>query len=123
MSETVDANNAKAKTKEDFTMRRTLALVLLLALLTAAKAAPKGHPDYVPDERTAERVAEAILVAQYGEERVNAQLPLHAAGSYKDYWIVQGHVHEKEIPSKGGGFAVWINKHSGCIENVVDHMK
>jgi len=35
-----------------------------------------SHPDYVPDEKTAERIAEAVLVAQFGQERVNAQLPL-----------------------------------------------
>jgi hypothetical protein len=82
---------------------------------------PRLHPDYVPNEKTAERIAEAVLIAQYGEERVKAQLPLRANGSYGDKWIVQG--TEPGPPHTGGGIAVWINKHSGCIENVLEHMK
>jgi NTF2 fold immunity protein len=104
-------------------VRITIIFVLLLAALTPAANAQKGHTDYVPDQKTAARVAQAILSAKFGEERVNALLPLTVDGSNKDYWIVQGNSHETTIPSKGGGPAVWINKHSGCIVNVTDHMK
>jgi NTF2 fold immunity protein len=103
-------------------MRVTLALLLVLFMFTTAVSGEKEHKDYVPDQKTAVRVAEAILVAQYGEERVNAQLPLLADGSNKDFWIVQGSAHAA-VPSFGGGPAVWINKHSGCILGVVEHMK
>lgn len=105
-------------------MGRLVAVMLLLTMVAFGKDSgkPRPHPDYVPDQKTAERIAEAILVAQYGEERVNPQLPLHADGSDKDYWVVQGYVHESGIPKKGGGFAVWINKHSGSVK-VMEHMK
>jgi NTF2 fold immunity protein len=103
-------------------MRLTLALSLLLSLFIAAANGQREHRNYVPDQKTAARVAEAILVGQYGEERVHAQLPLVVDGANKDYWIVQGNPHEK-LPSFGGGIAVWINKHSGCIQGVVEHMK
>jgi hypothetical protein len=102
---------------------RFLTAILFLAPFATATGTVKAHRDYVPDEKTAARLAEAILVGQYGEERVKAQLPLHANGSNKAYWIVQGHAHQNGIPNKGGGFAVWINRHSGCIGNVVEHMK
>ncbi len=104
-------------------MSRPLAILLFLAPFVVATGTVKEHRDYVPDEKTAERLAEVILVGQYGEERVNAQLPLHADGSNKAYWIVQGYIRRDGIPDKGGGFAVWINKHSGCIGNVVEQMK
>jgi hypothetical protein len=102
-------------------MHRVCTIAILLAALTVAGETKKMHPDYVPDERTAERIAEAVLIGQYGEVRVKAQLPLRATNSYKDVWVVQ--VTEPGPPHKGGGMAVWINKHSGCIENVVDRMK
>lgn len=98
--------------------------VLLLSTLVAfgqGSGKPRPHPDYVPNEKTAERIAEAILIEQYGEDRVKAQLPLRAIGSYGSFWIVQG--DEPGPPHTGGGMAVWINKHSGCIENVLEHMK
>jgi NTF2 fold immunity protein len=104
-------------------MRITIIFLLLLATLTAAVNAQKEHTDYVPDQKTAARVAQAILSAKFGEERVNALLPLLVDGSNKDYWIVQGNSHEAVVPSKGGGPAVWINKHSGCILSVTEHMK
>jgi hypothetical protein len=79
------------------------------------------HRDYVPDEKTAVRIAEAVLIAYYGDERVNAQLPLRGSNSYGDVWIVQG--TEPGPPHKGGGMAVMINRRSGCIVNVMEHMK
>jgi NTF2 fold immunity protein len=103
-------------------MFRIWTTVLFLAgVLVASGQTPKKQRDYVPDEKTAVRIAEAVLVAQYGEERVNAQLPLHADGSNGDYWIVQGH-GPGPATSKGGGPAVWINKHTGCLK-VMEHMK
>lgn len=105
-------------------MRRLLVLVILIVSITAAQEARKEHPDYVPDQRTAERIAEAILVGQFGEKRISAQLPLLVDGSNKSYWIVQGRANGDEVPSfGGGGYAVWIDKHSGCIKMVVESMK
>jgi hypothetical protein len=104
-------------------MRRRLVVLLLLCPFTVATGTVKEHTDYVPDDKTAEQIAEAILVGQYGRDRVSAQLPLHADGSSARYWIVQGAFHDGGIPNKGGNFGVWINKHSGCITNVVEHMK
>jgi len=103
-------------------MHSALVVTLLLATLTVAANSQKEHADYVPDQKTAARVAEAILVARYGEESVKSQLPLLVDGSNKEYWIVQLNAHERGIPSKGGGPAVWVNKHSGCIK-ILDHMK
>src|ERR1700733_15359206 len=48
------------------------------------------HRDYVPDSKTAERIPEAVLIAQYGEERVKAQLPLVASMSGKDRCCIGG---------------------------------
>ncbi len=78
-------------------------ILLFLVPFAVVGGTVKEHRDYVPDKKTAERIAEVILVGQY--------------------WIVQGHIHQDGIPNKGGGFAVWINKHSGCIGKVVEHMK
>jgi hypothetical protein len=96
-------------------------VLFLAGAVVAAAQTSKKQSDYVPDEKTAVRIAEAVLVAKYGEERVNAQLPLYASGSNLDYWIVQLHGPEP-VPSKGGGPAVWINKHSGCLK-IMEHMK
>lgn len=104
-------------------MSRLLVLLLLVGSVTTAEENRKVHPDYVPDQRTAARIAEAILIGQYGEERVKAQLPLLVDSSNKRYWIVQGQTHRDEAPSFGGGYAVWIDKHSGCIAMVVESMK
>jgi hypothetical protein len=103
-------------------MRRAILLLLLLtaAFVSHAQTSVKTQ-DYVPDEKTAVRIAEAVLVARYGEESVNAQLPLHAIDNKADYWIVQGH-GPAPATSKGGGPAVWINKHSGCLK-ITDRMK
>lgn len=96
-------------------------VLFLTAAIVAAGQSLKTQRDYVPDERTAVRIAEAVLVSQYGEERVKTQLPLHADGSNGDYWIVQG--HGQEPPGrKGGGPAVWINKHTGCLK-IMEHLK
>jgi hypothetical protein len=100
-----------------------LVVLFLIASITTAQEARKRHPDYVPDERTASRIAEAILIGQYGQERVQAQLPLLVDGSNKQYWIVEGRNRSNEVPSFGGGYAVWIDKHSGCIRLVAEAMK
>jgi NTF2 fold immunity protein len=103
-------------------MRKGLIMAVSLLVLAVANAADKAHRDYVPDQQTAERIAEAVLIAHYGEERVNAGRPLLADGSNRDYWIVQVSGAKTGIPSKGGGPAVWINKYSGCLR-VMDYMK
>lgn len=106
-------------------MRTLLGVVLLLTMVAFGKDAGKTlpHPDYVPDEKTAERIAEAVLVGQFGQERVNAQLPLRAVSTSKDAWLVQGAVKDKEGRTQvGGAFGVWINKHTGCV-SVMERMK
>lgn len=104
-----------------FRIWTTVLLLFLAGVLVAAGQAPKKHRDYVPDEKTAVQIADAVFIAQFGEERVKAQLPLQASNSYGDVWIVWG--QEPGAPRKGGGMAVWINKHSGCIVNVLEHTK
>jgi hypothetical protein len=104
-------------------MRRLLAVILLFTVVafgkgSSGKALP--HPDYVPDEKTAERIAEVVLVAQFGQERVSAQLPLRAASTSKDLWLVQGTL--KGLHGPGGNFGVWVNKHSACV-SVIERMK
>ena len=72
-------------------------------------------PDYVPDSKTAMRIAEAVLDARYGEERVGAMLPLLVDSSNKTFWIVEG-AGRGEVTGKGGGIAVWINRHTGAVQ-------
>ena len=84
----------------------------------SAKALP--HPDYVPDEKTAVLIAEAVLIAQFGQDRVNAQLPLHVVSTSKEAWLVQGTLHELHGP--GGNFGVWVNKHTACV-TAIERMK
>jgi hypothetical protein len=102
-------------------VRIWVAVLFLAGAVVAMGQTPKKHRDYVPDEKTAVQIAEAVLIAQFGEERVKAQLPLHGSNSYRDVWIVGG--TEPGPPRKGGGMAVMINKHSGCIVSVMEHMK
>jgi hypothetical protein len=104
-------------------LRITGILTLLVSLLAVSSTVRREHQDYVPDEKTAVRIAEAVLVAQFGEDRMKAHLSLHADGSNRDYWIVEGSRPQGETPKFGGGPAVWINKHSGCIMNVIEHTK
>jgi NTF2 fold immunity protein len=103
-------------------MRWMWASILLLSTIAFSSDSRKEHRDYVPDEETARRIAEAALVAQYGEEQIKAQSPLLVDGSNKQYWIVQVSGGQDALPTKGGGPAVWINKHSGCLQ-VMEHMK
>ena len=103
-------------------MSRAFLILLLLPAFFVGRNVRREHGDYVPDQKTAGRIAEAVLIDQYGEERVRQQLPLHIDGSDKDLWMVQG-VPAGEEETTGGGFTVWINKHSGCIEIVTEHMK
>jgi hypothetical protein len=67
-------------------MFRTFATVLILAVALAASGqAPKGHGDYVPNEKTAVQIAEAVLIAQFGEERVKRSFhcgPVTAMGMF-----------------------------------------
>ena len=105
-------------------MPRLLGVVLLFTMVAFGKdSGTPPHPDYVPDAKTAERIAEAVLVAQFGQERANAQLPLHAASMSKDQWLAQGAVKDKEGRTQvGGNFGVWVNKHTGCV-SVIERMK
>jgi hypothetical protein len=105
--------------------QRVALLLLLVVTLTSAQAANardrRDKKDMVPDEKTAVKIAEAILTARFGENSVKVQLPLRGNNSYGEMWIVQG---TQSGPSHtGGGMAVRINKHSGCIVNVLEHMK
>jgi hypothetical protein len=102
-------------------MGRLCAVILLLSALGAGMEKKKNHADYVPDEKTAKRIGEAVLIARFGEARVQPLLPLLVA-SHEDFWIVQVSRSENGITT-GGGMAVWINKHSGCIVNLVKRMK
>jgi hypothetical protein len=72
--------------------------------------------DYVPDEKTAVSIAEAVLVGQYGEESINAQLPLHVEIDNKDRWLIQGRNRDREgrVQFKGA-IDVWIDRHTGCL--------
>jgi hypothetical protein len=103
-------------------MTKMLLLGILVVLIASSQNAGKKHLDYVPDKKTAERIAEAVLAGQYGEKRVSELLPLVVDGSDKRYWMVEGHIRKDE-GTFGGGYAVWIDKHSGCIELVTDSMK
>ncbi|HKO05569.1 MAG TPA: NTF2 fold immunity protein [Candidatus Acidoferrales bacterium] len=101
-----------------------MVLTLLLAIVAFAQKLPSAHPDYVPDETTAKKIAEAVMIGQYGEERVKAQLPLLVASRGKSKWVVQGRVVDKEgRPQVGGGFGVLLDKHNGCVLEVVENMK
>ncbi|QEE27996.1 hypothetical protein FTW19_08305 [Terriglobus albidus] len=105
-------------------MHRRFGLLLLSTMVAVGQntRTTLPHPDYVPDEKTAEHIAEAVLIAQFGQERVNAQLPLRARIG-KNAWLVQGMLKDKEgRPQVGGSFAVWINKHGGCL-TVIERMK
>ena len=105
-------------------MLRTVPVTLLLCCALIGRGQVHGeHRDYVPDETTAVRIAEAVLIGQFGQDRVNAMLPLHADGSNKKYWIVAGSRPHNEAPKFGGGLNVWIDKHSGCIVNVLEYSK
>ena len=95
-------------------------LLLTVAAFGQSSRKPRPHPDYVPNEKTAERIAEAVLVAQFGQERVNAQLPLVARSTDKDYWLVEGTI--RDIVATGGNFGVWVNKHTASVQ-VMEHMK
>jgi len=103
------------------------AAILLLGLfgvVLTGKNSGAVHPDYVPDERTATKIAEAVLIAQFGEDRVKAQLPLHAHTFRKGVWMVEGNVllDSQGNPQVGGNFGVWIKKYDGCL-SVIEHMK
>jgi hypothetical protein len=98
--------------------------LLVLTLVSFGQTCKKAaaHPDYVPDAKTAERIAEAVLVGQFGDDRVAAQLPLHAARMSNDVWLVEGAVKDKEgRPQVGGGFGVWVDRsdaHVSVMERV-----
>jgi hypothetical protein len=97
-------------------------VVLMLNTFTFGNDTHSDHRDYVPDKKTAERIAEAVLEAQFGEVQIKTQGPLLVDESNKDFWIVQVSGGKKAMPTPGGGPAVWINRHSGCMQ-VMAYMK
>jgi hypothetical protein len=103
-------------------MYRIGLVVCLFCSLAATEDLRHEGRDYVPDKKTAERIADAVLVAQFGEEQIKAQSPLLVDGSNKQFWIVQVSPAQNTSAVKGGGPAVWIDKHSGCLK-VMEHMK
>jgi NTF2 fold immunity protein len=106
-------------------MLKLLGVLLLLTMVAFGQNTGKvpPQPDYVPDSKTAERIAEAVLVAQFGQERLNAQLPLYTRSMSKDEWLVQGAIRDNQGRTQvGGAFGVWINKHTGCLK-VMERMK
>jgi len=118
----VAATRARKRMEKEFLIRGTYVVAILLLMLPVAGETQKARRDYVPDQKTAERIAEAVLIGQYGEERVSAERPLIVDGSNKEYWIVQGAPRENGMSGLGDGPAVWINKHTGCLK-VLEHMK
>ena len=104
-------------------MRRFFLFMILLLFAGWAQEVRTEHRDYVPDKRTAERIAEAVLVGQFGEKQTSAQLPLIVDGSNKRYWIVQGRPQTGQGLRFGDGYAVWIEKNSGCIRLVTESLK
>lgn len=106
-------------------MRRILGILLILTLVSFGQSHKKTaiHPDCVPDVKTAERIAEAVLVGQFGDDRVAAKLPLHSASMSTDVWLVEGSLKDKEGRTQvGGNFGVWANKHDGSV-SVMERMK
>jgi hypothetical protein len=113
-------------------MFKTMAAIMLLCNgLFVSEQVQTTHDNYVPDEKTAILIAEAVLVDQFGKERVSAQSPLHAE-SHEEYWLVQGafnqgvfnqkKINEENMLKWGGAFSVGVNKKTGCL-NVIEKMK
>jgi hypothetical protein len=103
-------------------MRKIFGVLLIVLLVSFGQAQKKAgpHPDYVPDAKTAQRIAEAVLIGQFGEQRVNGQMPLLAQSTSKDLWLVQGHL--KDIKGPGGNFGVWVIKHDASVK-IMERMK
>ena len=108
-------------------MRRTIVgaiFPVVLSVVGLAKGSSQSHPDYLPDEKTTARVAEAVLTGQFGEERVKAQLPLMVRKKDGNQWIIQGSVFDSEGRHQvGGGFGILLNRHDGCVLELVENMK
>jgi hypothetical protein len=85
-------------------MQRLLGVLLVLALVSFGQTRKQAaaHADYVPNAKTAERIAEAVLVGQFGDDRVAAQLPLRAASMSNDVWLVEGVVKDKRAELRLG---------------------
>jgi len=108
-------------------VRRTVVgafLPIALAVAALARGSSQPHPDYLPDQETAARVAEAVLMGQFGEERVKAQLPLMVRERGANQWIIQGSVFDSQGRRQvGGGFGILLNRHNGCVLELVENMK
>jgi hypothetical protein len=88
-------------------------MTLLFMLFVTAKESMAINRDFVPDAKTAVRIAEAVLVGQYGQERVNAQLPLMVN---MRLMVVESTLRDKEgnyMP--GRGLTVMIHPQIGCL--------
>jgi len=102
-------------------MLARIAVFLILTVEATCAQTSQKQVDVVPDEKTAVRIAEAVLAARFGEDCLKTLLPLSASPSGRDVWIVSGG-KPKEPPQLGGGMAVMIQKHTGCM-SILEHMK
>lgn len=105
-------------------MVRTRLICITMFAISAVfdvEARNQEYPDYVPDVRTAEAIGRAVLSAKFGAAEVDKQSPLTAAQGNGGVWIVQGNASQPL--ATGGGMAVWIDRHSGCIVNIFAYMK
>ena len=55
-----------------------VSLIFMLASFGRAQEKARLHPTRRLDVRTAQRIAEAVLIGQFGEQRVKEQMPLIA---------------------------------------------
>jgi hypothetical protein len=95
-------------------MRSKLLIIILLSIaMTATAKIPDKHRDYVRKEITAIKIAEAVLTSKYGQEKVKAQLPLHAKLIDKKLWLIEGRTKDEKTR---GNYRVVIEKYSGCIQ-------
>ena len=71
--------------------------------------------DIIPDAETACKVAIPIIKAVYGEQQLSSELPLQITLVNDKYWTIEGTLHT----AKGGVVFMTINKHNGCVLNLM----
>ena len=71
--------------------------------------------DIIPDAETACKVAIPIIKAVYGEQQLSSELPLQITLVNDKYWKIEGTLHT----AKGGVVFMTINKHNGCVLNLM----
>ena len=69
----------------------------------------------IPDAETACKVAIPIIKAVYGEQQLSSELPLQITLVNDKYWTIEGTLHT----AKGGVVFMTINKHNGCVLNLM----